>query len=410
MANDEYRILTLNSGSSSIKMALYRMGKGEELELSGKIDRIGLSGSHLEVKDGQGKILTRSEPTLPDHGAASEVLLDWMEDYHCEEAVSAVGHRVVHGGARYTRPHLIDPELLQSLKDLVPLAPGHLPQELKLIEAIRQEYPNLEQVACFDTAFHRQMPDLAQTYALPGHLQEKGVIRYGFHGLSCEYLIRELERAAGPEVANGRVIIAHLGNGASMTAVRQGRSVDTTMGFTPAGGLVMSTRSGDLDPGVLVYLLEEEGVKASALNEIVNRKSGLLGLSGISPDMKDLLAQEKDNPRAAFAVSLFCYQAKKFLGALAATLNGLDTLVFTAGIGENSPATRARICQGMDFLGIHLDSQRNEGNAAVISREASPCTVRVMRTDEDLMIARHTLRLMARENLRQAGEGAGGGK
>ncbi len=391
---DEYRILTINSGSSSIKLALYRMAKSEALELSGKIDRIGLPGSHFEVKDGDGKVLNRREPSLPDHDAALKVLLDWMEDNHCGDSVDAVGHRVVHGGAEYTRPHSVGPKLLNSLKNLVPLAPGHLPQELKLIEAIGQRYRVLKQVACFDTAFHREMPELAQMYALPGHLQEKGVIRYGFHGLSCEYLILELNRQVGPEAADGRVIIAHLGNGASMTAVRHGRSVDTTMGFTPAGGLVMSTRSGDLDPGVLVYLLEEEGVQVSALNEMVNRNSGLLGVSGISPDMKDLLEKEKEDRHAALAVNLFCYQAKKFLGALAATLGGLDTLVFTAGIGENSPATRWRICEGLEFLGIHLDSQRNQANAEIISREESPCMVRVMHTDEDLMIARHTDRLI----------------
>lgn len=391
---DELRILTINSGSSSIKVALYRMGPSENLEISGKIDRIGLAGSHFEVKDGDGKVLTRSEPNLPDHGAALEILLDWMQEYHFEESVNAVGHRIVHGGGKYTKPHPVDPELLKSLKNLIPLAPGHLPQELRLIEAIRQRYPVLKQVACFDTAFHRQMPDLAQMYALPGYLKEKGVIRYGFHGLSCEYLILELNRQVGPEAAHGRVVIAHLGNGASMTAVRHGKSVDTTMGFTPAGGLVMSTRSGDLDPGVLVYLLEGERVEVSALNDLVNRNSGLLGVSGISPDMKDLLEKEKEDLRAASAVNLFCYQAKKFLGALAAALGGLDILVFTAGIGENSPATRGRICEGMEFVGIHLDSQRNEANAEIISREDSPCKVRVMHTDEDLMIARHTDRLI----------------
>jgi acetate kinase len=248
------------------------------------------------------------------------------------------------------------------------------------------------------------MPDLAQMYALPRHLQDKGVIRYGFHGLSCEYLTQELRRQTGPEAADGRVVIAHLGNGASMTAVRHGKSVDTTMGFTPAGGLMMSTRSGDLDPGVLVYLLEEEGVQPSALNDMGNRKSGLLGVSRISPDMKDLLDKEKEDPHAAVAVNLFCYQAKKFLAALAATLEGLDTLIFTAGIGENAPAIRWRICEGMEFLGIHLDSCRNDANAPIISREDSPCIVRVMRTDEDLMIARHTNHLIREksEELKQS--------
>lgn len=384
------RILTINSGSSSVKLALYHMGPSEMLMLSGKIDRIGLPGSHLEMKDADGKVMTKRELSLPNHETALKALLDWLQDHIRRQRLDAVGHRLVHGGVKYTYPQRVTPELLASLKELIPLAPGHLPQEVRTIEAVQQLYPALKQVACFDTAFHRQMPDLAQMYALPSYLQDKGVIRYGFHGLSCEYLTRELRRQAGPEAADSRLVIAHLGNGASMTAVRHGKSVDTTMGFTPAGGLVMSTRSGDLDPGVLVYLLEQEGVRPSALNELVNRKSGLLGVSRISSDMKDLLDKEKEEPQAAAAVNLFCYQAKKFLAALTATLGGLDTLIFSAGVGENAPAVRWRICRGMEFLGIHLDSSRNDANAPIISQEYSPCIVRVMRTDEDLIIARHT--------------------
>jgi len=395
------RILTINSGSSSIKLALYHMGPSEMLMLSGKIDRIGLLGSHLEMKDADGKVMTKRELSLPNHETALKTLLDWLQDHIRRQRLDAVGHRLVHGGVKYTYPHGVTPELLASLKELIPLAPGHLPQEVRTIEAVQQLYPALKQVACFDTAFHRQMPDLAQMYGLPRHLQDKGVIRYGFHGLSCEYLTRELRRQAGPKAAESRVVIAHLGNGASMTAVRHGKSVDTTMGFTPAGGLVMSTRSGDLDPGVLVYLLEEEGVRPSALNEMVNQKSGLLGVSRISSDMKDLLDKEKEEPHAAAAVNLFCYQAKKFLAALAATLGGLDTLIFTAGVGENAPTIRWRICGGMEFLGIHLDSSRNDVNAPIISQEDSPCIVRVMRTDEDLMIARHTNDLIREKSQEQ---------
>jgi acetate kinase len=249
------RILTINSGSSSVKLALYHMGPSEMTMLSGKIDRVGLSGSHLEMKDADGKVMTKRELSLPNHETALKVLLDWLQDHIRRQRLDAVGHRLVHGGVKYTSPHRVTPELLTSLKELIPLAPGHLPQEVRTIEAVQQLYPAMKQVACFDTAFHRQMPDLAQMYGLPKHLQDKGVIRYGFHGLSCEYLTHELRRQTGPEAADGRVVIAHLGNGASMTAVRHGKSVDTTMGFTPAGGLVMSTRSGDLDPGVLVYLL-----------------------------------------------------------------------------------------------------------------------------------------------------------
>jgi acetate kinase len=383
-------ILTVNSGSSSVKLAMYHMGPSEMLVLSGKIDRIGLTGSHFEMKDAGGKVLIKRELSLPDHETALKVLLDWLQDHIGRQGLDAVGHRVVHGGIEYVYPQLITLELLASLKKLIPLAPGHLPQELRIIEAVQQLYPAVKQVACFDTAFHRQMPEVAQTFALPRHLIDRGVIRYGFHGLSCDYLTQELRRQAGPEAADGRVLIAHLGNGASMTAVRHGKSVDTTMGFTPAGGLVMSTRAGDLDPGVLVYLLEEEGVQVPALNDMVNRRSGLLGVSGISSDMTDLLNKEKEDHHAALAVNLFCYHAKKFLSALAATLGGLDTLIFTAGVGENAPTVRWRICEGMEFLGIHLDPGRNDANAPIISKEESPCIVRVMRTDEDLMIALHT--------------------
>jgi acetate kinase len=276
--DDALRILTINTGSSSIKIGLYHMGSSEVLALSGKIDRIGLEGSHFEMKDGEGNILSRRELHLADHEAALEVFLDWLDDRIHQQDLDAVGHRLVHGGTRYSKPYLITSELTASLEELIPLAPEHLPQELRTIDAIRKRYPALKQVGCFDTAFHAGMPAPAKMYALPRRFQEQGVIRYGFHGLSCEYLLDELGRQAGPETAAGRLIIAHLGNGASMTAVRRGQSADTTMGFTPAGGLVMSTRTGDIDPGVLVYLLEEEGLKASALNELVNGKSGLLGV------------------------------------------------------------------------------------------------------------------------------------
>jgi acetate kinase len=252
-------------------------------------------------------------------------------------------------------------------------------------------------VACFDTAFHRHMPHIAQIYALPRHFWHEGVLRYGFHGLSYEYIMQELMREAGPEVASGRVVIAHLGNGASMAAVLGGKSVDTTMGLTPTGGLVMSTRSGDLDPGVILYLLEEKRMRPSTLNDLLNQHAGLLGVSGTTSDMEDLLSQEAKNPHAAVAVDLFCYQAKKYLGALAAVLGGLDTLIFTGGIGENAAPVRWRICQDTEFLGIRLDASRNDANAPIISRSDSPASVRVMRTDEELMIARHTYTLASRQ-------------
>jgi acetate kinase len=389
-----YRILTINSGSSSVKISLYEMGEAENLVLSGSMKRIGLRAGLFQIKDTSGKLLIDDHTDLPDHETALKKLFAWLEGHEPGQSLDAVGHRVVHGGPKHNKPQRITPALVTELKELVQLAPDHLPHEIKAIQATTRSYPDLTQVACFDTAFHRHMPDLAQIYALPRHYHHEGLVRYGFHGLSYEYILQELRKEGGEEVVNGRVIIAHLGNGASMAAVRYGKSLDTTMGFTPAGGLVMSTRSGDLDPGVVIYLMEEKGMHASALNELVNQHAGLLGVSGISSDMKDLLDKEEEEVHARQAVDLFCYQASKHLGALAAVLGGLDTLVFTAGIGENSPAVRQRICQNLSFLGIHLDEQRNAANEAIISREDGPVVVRVMRTDEDLMIARHTYSLI----------------
>ncbi len=391
------RILTINSGSSSLKVAMYHMGRSETLVLSGSIERIGLRASLFHIQDADGETLIQEHLDLPDHDAALKTLFEWLQGHAPGQDLDAVGHRVVHGGAQYNQPHLITPELVATLRELVPLAPDHLPHELKAVEAVSRSYPVLKQVACFDTAFHRHMPQIAQIYALPRHFWHEGVMRYGFHGLSYEYIMQELRREAGPEVASGRVVIAHLGNGASMAAVLGGKSVDTTMGLTPTGGLVMSTRSGDLDPGVILYLLEEKGMRPSTLNDLLNQHAGLLGVSGTTSDMKDLLSQEAKNPHAAAAVDLFCYQAKKYLGALAAVLGGLDTLIFTGGIGENAPPVRWRICQDMEFLGIHLDPSRNDANAPIISLSDSPVSVRVMRTDEELMIARHTYALAYRQ-------------
>jgi acetate kinase len=391
------RILTINSGSSSLKVAMYHMGRSETLMLSGSIERIGLRASLFHIQDADGETLIQEHLDLPDHDAALKTLFEWLQGHAPGQDLEAVGHRVVHGGAQYNQPHLITPELVATLRELVPLAPDHLPHELKAIEAVSRSYPALKQVACFDTAFHRHMPQIAQIYALPRHFRHEGVLRYGFHGLSYEYIMQELRREAGPEVASGRVVIAHLGNGASMAAVLGGKSVDTTMGLTPTGGLVMSTRSGDLDPGVILYLLEEKGMRPSTLNDLLNQHAGLLGVSGTTSDMRDLLSQEAKNLHAAAAVDLFCYQAKKYLGALAAVLGGLDTLIFTGGIGENAAPVRWRICQDMEFLGIRLDPGRNDANAPIISRSDSPASVRVMRTDEELMIARHTYTLASRQ-------------
>jgi acetate kinase len=276
------------------------------------------------------------------------------------------------------------------LNELVPLAPDHLPNEITGIMAINKTYPGLTQVACFDTAFHRQLPLRAKMYPLPRRLFQEGIMRYGFHGLSYEYIMQELMTVAGEKVARGRIIIAHLGSGASMAAVKDGKSMDTTMGFTPTGGLMMGTRSGDLDPGILIYLLDEKGLSPNSLNEMLNTYSGLLGVSGRGSDMKFLLDNETKSSDIAEAIYLFCYQAKKFLGALCTALGGLDTLIFTGGIGENSPAIRKRICDDMTFLNIYLDPIKNESNKPIISFDGVPTTIRVMKTNEELMIARHT--------------------
>jgi acetate kinase len=388
------RILTINSGSSSVKIGLYEMDETERLILSGSLERIGLRAGIYRIYDSNDQPLIDEHINLPDHETALKQLFTWLEKHERGQKLDAVGHRVVHGGPKYYQPQHITPELITELKELVYLAPDHLPHEIKAIQAISRNYPHLAQVACFDTAFHRHMPKLAQVVALPRRYQHEGLARYGFHGLSYEYILQELRKEAGDEVANGRLIIAHLGNGASMAAIHHGHSMDTTMGFTPAGGLIMGTRSGDLDPGILIYLLEEKGLHPSGLNQLVNQEAGLLGVSGISSDMKDLLKAEENEAHAGQAVDLFCYQASKHLGALAAVLGGLDTLIFTAGIGEHAPAVRERICHNLSFLGIAIDAQRNNSNAAIISPDNSPVIVRVMRTDEDLMIARHTQTLM----------------
>jgi acetate kinase len=397
-------ILTINSGSSSVKFGLFDMGPQERLILSGSLERIGLRGGTFTARNAGGRILAEERGGFSGHEAALKRLLEWIEGHPAGGSLDAIGHRIVHGGQRYADPQRITPTLTAELTALIPLAPDHLPHEIRAIRAVRRAFPDRPQVACFDTAFHRGMPAVAQMYALPERFRREGLVRYGFHGLSYEYILQELRREAGDEAAGGRVIIAHLGNGASLAAVRGGKCIDTTMGFTPAGGLVMSTRCGDLDPGVMIYLMDKKRLTPSTLNNLINRRSGLLGVSGISPDMKDLLEKESDEPRAAEAVELFCYQAAKHLGALAAALGGIDTLVFTAGIGEHSPAVRERICRNLGFLGVRLDGKRNAAGTAVVSADDSPVTVRVLRTDEDLMIARHTCALVCR--LQPAGPAA----
>jgi len=387
-------VLTINGGSSSIKFALFEAEESLQRKLEGSVERIGLPGSSFSVKSIGGGESSSRQINAPDHAAAVEALMNWIEDRIQRGELSAVGHRVVHGGPNYSEPQRITPAMIEELHRLTPFDPQHLPGEILLTEAFHRRFPRLPQVACFDTAFHHDLPRVARLLPIPRRYETKGVRRYGFHGLSYAYLMEELVGLGDPAATQGRVILAHLGNGASLAAVRDGRSVDTSMGFTPTAGVPMSTRSGDLDPGLIWFLAQTEGMNAKQFNEMVNFQSGLLGVSETSSDMRDLLATEAEDVRAAEAVALFCYQAKKWIGAYAAALGGLDTLVFAGGIGENAPAVRDRICEGLGFLGIELNESHNAKAAEVISTDGSRVTVRVIRTDEELMIARSVCRVL----------------
>ena len=302
---------------------------------------------------------------------------------------------MVHGGPKYSEPALITKEMVEELRRLKPFDPEHLPEEIQLTEAFHRRFPDLPQVACFDTAFHHDLPRVAQLLPIPRRYEAQGVRRYGFHGLSYAFLMEELARLAGTEAAQGRVILAHLGNGESLAAVHHGKSVDTSMSFTPTAGVPMSTRSGDLDPGLVWYLAHTEHIGAKQFNEMVNFQSGLLGVSETSSDMRDLLEHEAGDVRAAEAITMFCYQVRKWIGAFAAALGGLDTLVFAGGIGENAPTVRAQICDGLGFLGIELEEKRNAACAGLISAATSRVPVRVIHTDEELIIARSVTRLLS---------------
>ena len=388
-------VLALNGGSSSIKFALYRMGDPPPRGLHGKVDRIGLPGTSFAFNDpARNQQESRGIGDF-DHRAAANFLFDWLDKQVGLASIAAAGHRLVNGGAKYRESQRITKEMLDELRRISAYAPEHLPSEIGLLDLIGERAPGLPQVACFDTAFHRDMPRVARILPIPRRFEAKGIERYGFHGLSYEFLMQELARTAGTEAARGRVILAHLGNGASLAAVRGGKSIDTSMGFTPAAGVPMSTRSGDLDPGLVLYLAQTEHMTAEQFHKMVNHESGLLGVSETSSDLRDLLGREANDIRAAEAVALFCYQVKKWIGAFAAALGGLDTLVFAGGIGENAPVIRARICADLDFLGIQFDQNRNTTGEPVISADASRVRVRVIHTDEDVIIAKAVLRIVA---------------
>lgn len=389
-------IVTVNGGSSSIKFAVFKGRAPPQRLLTGLVDRIGQSQASLMVcsRDEKGSgapiAIDASDPEQ-----AAERIADFLCKTLDPTAITGIGHRVVHGGAQLLTHQPITPQLITELRRTLPLDRAHLPLELALIEVLRRRLPACLQVACFDTAFHHEMPPVAKLLPIPRSYSDAGVRRFGFHGLSYTYLMEELRRSAGAEAAGGRVILAHLGSGASMAAVHGGQVVDTTMAFTPTAGLVMGTRPGDLDPGLLIYLMRE-GRTPEQLDDFINHRCGLLGISGTSGDMRDLLKCRATDPRAAEAVELFCYQARKWIGALTAAMGGLDTLIFAGGIGEHAREVRAEICSGLAFLGCKLDPRRNEASDSVISADGEVVTVRVIRTDEEVVIARIVLGLLER--------------
>jgi acetate kinase len=378
-------VLCLNHGSSSLKFALYEMQRGVELRVAeGAAEGIGLSTGRFSLRNSEGRSVIDRSLELAEPGAAISALLAALEERGFRE-FSAIGHRIVHGGPNYMSPQKVTSELLSELSRYVVFAPLHLPDQLELIRTITFRYPALPQVVCFDTAFHRRIPEVAQRFPLPRSLWDEGIRRYGFHGLSFEFVVSSLGVDAG-----SRMVIAHLGNGASMAAVLDGIPADTTMGLTPTGGMMMGTRSGDLDPGVLLYLMRQKEYDSVAVARMVDAESGMLGVSGLSGDMRTLLENRPAHPHAAQAVEMFSYQARKWIGALSAVLGGLDTLVFTGGIGERASSVRSEICKGLKHLGIELNVDGNARHDPVISTTSSPCIVRVIRANEDLMIARHT--------------------
>ncbi len=386
-------ILVLNGGSSSVRFAVVRANHGLTPVCSGTLEHIGHDDAHLAIDELPPAQARQSIPAR-DHGEAVHSLVQWLRQRGDAQALAAVGHRVVHGMAHFD-PVLITSAVRADLKRIEPVDPDHLPVEIALVEAAQAALPGLPQFACFDTQFHRHLPRVAALLPIPHRFESQGLRRYGFHGLSYAFLMQELERIAGARAARGRVILAHLGGGASLAAVRDGRCIDTTMSFTPTAGLVMGTRSGDLDPSLGPYLERTAGMSAAQFLKMVNRESGMLGVSGRSADMRELLAAEADDPRAADAVALFCYQARKAIGSFAAALGGIDTLVFAGGIGENAAVVRARICEGLQFLGVEVDAPRNVDARGLISSPTGRVAVHVIRTNEAHVIARAVRDLLA---------------
>lgn len=386
MNSNKNCVLAINGGSSSIKFSLYQVDERLTQLFFGKIENIGTDHTAFRWYDCINKHEEKLKMAVRDFDVAVNYLTDWLQKKDSFNAVKAIGHRIVHG-MKHSVPELVTPELLNELGKIVDYDPKHLPGEIKLIEAFQRHYPSLPQIACFDTSFHASMPPIAKLLSIPRKYNAMGIQRYGFHGLSYSFLMKELEHIAGNEAVQGRLILAHLGNGASLAAVQKGKCIDTSMGFTPTSGIPMGTRTGDLDPGVALYLMQVNQMTPKQFGHLINHESGLLGLSETSSDMRELLQRETTDNRAAEAIELFCYQTKKCIGAYSAVLGGLDTLVFSGGIGENAPEIRDRICSGLQFLGIELDEKKNNDSELIISTERSKVQVYVIKTNEELMIA-----------------------
>jgi acetate kinase len=391
---DEPSILVLNVGSSTLKFGFYPLVESDEVLLQGVLTLSGSATGQLRITDSKGR--SESMELAVDRDSAAAELLRYLERSSLFHSVKSVGHRLVHGGLSLLAPVRIDAKVRALIQDVIPLAPDHLPAELRAIDEVTRLDPSLPQVACFDTAFHSEMPLVARLFGLPRRLSNAGVLRYGFHGLSFEYVAHTLRDR---DELKPRTVVAHLGNGASIAALLNGVSIDTSMGMTPTGGLVMSTRSGDLDPGVMLYLLRSCDFSVGDLDDVTNRHGGLLGISEISADVRDLLAASSTDSKAKDAIEVFCYQARKFIGAYAAALGGIDALVFTGGIGENSPQVRAQICQKLEFLGIRIDPALNAANGKVISADKNGVVVRTIKTREEVMIARHVRNSLAKTNM-----------
>ena len=389
-------ILSINGGSSSLKFAAFALDESLRRLFHGRVERVGHQSSRLIASGADGTRWEDARVEAPDQAAAARLVIARLGEAGVISGLAAVGHRVVHGGDRFVESAAVSPTMLEELRRISSFDPDHLPGEIALIEAFQAALPDALQVACFDTAFHRDLPRVARIVPIPRRYEALGIRRYGFHGLSYAYLMGELARVAGPDAARGRVVLAHLGSGASLAAVHDGRCRDTTMGFTPASGLVRGTRCGDSDAGLPRFLAVAEGMTSERFHDMVNHESGLLGVAETSADMRDLHARGADDPRASEAVDLFCYYVRKGIGALAAVLGGLDILVFSGGIGENDPAVRGAVCAGLEFLGIRLDPARNEAAAPLISADSSATAVRVIQTDEEAMMARDVAHIVQR--------------